>query len=351
MLCYYVASITMKLFTSMGNSIMAIAKKSKWIITALITLSFLLWILSTWWSWMPPVYDVKQRTFETTATEKHQMVPGYVTTSALIDVTDWLINKQGGFLSNDILPPAIFMDNMPSFEYGVLEQARDLALVMRLDFSRSQSQSSTDADLQVAQTKLNISHKSWNLPSAEGEYADAIKALKSYRARLVSPDDTDAQFYTRADNLGDWLREVEKRLGSISQRLSASVGQERFNLDLAGDTSAKQSTQTAEEKTVKTPWLEVDDVFYESRGATWAILHFLKAVEIDFADVLKKKNATASLKQIIRELEQTQEQIWTPMVLNGSGFGVLANHSLVMANYVSRANAAIIDLRRLLEQG
>jgi hypothetical protein len=84
---------------------------------------------------------------------------------------------------------------------------------------------------------------------------------------------------------------------------------------------------------------------------TWAILHFLKAVEIDFADVLEKKNATVSLKQIIRDLEATQQAVWSPVVLNGSGFGFLANHSLVMANYVSRANAALIDLRRLLEQG
>ena len=37
------------------------------------------------------------------------------------------------------------------------------------------------------------------------------------------------------------------------------------------------------------------------------------------------------------------------MVLNGSPFGFFANHSLVMANYVSRANAALIDLRELLD--
>ena len=80
-------------------------------------------------------------------------------------------------------------------------------------------------------------------------------------------------------------------------------------------------------------------------------MHFLKAIEIDFADVLEKKNAQASLKQIIRDLESSQDTIWTPMILNGSGFGILANHSLVMANYVSRANAALIDLRTLLEQG
>ena len=91
--------------------------------------------------------------------------------------------------------------------------------------------------------------------------------------------------------------------------------------------------------------------FYESKGATWAILQFLKAAEIDFSDVLKKKNAQVSLKQIIRDLEGTQETLWSPMVLNGDGFGLLANHSLVMANYVSRANAALIDLRSLLEQG
>jgi len=97
--------------------------------------------------------------------------------------------------------------------------------------------------------------------------------------------------------------------------------------------------------------LEIDDVFYEARGATWALIQFLSAVEVDFADVLAKKNATASLQQIIRELETTQETVWSPMILNGGGFGFVANHSLVMASYISRANAAIIDLRELLSQG
>ena len=326
-----------------------LGKKS--IITGLSILTLILWVVSIWWGWMPSAFDVKQKTQQTAEINNHNMVSGYTTTSTLIDITEWLINKPGGFLANDITPPGVLMDNMPAFEYGVLEQTRDLALAMRLDFSRSQSQSTGDKDLEIAQSKLNISHKSWQLPSAESEYADAVEALKKYRTRLISQDATEAQFYTRADNLGDWLREVEKRLGSISHRLSASVGHDRYNTALSGDPSAKQSTETASEVMVKTSWWKIDDVFYESRGATWAILHFLKAVEIDFADVLEKKNAQASLKQIIRDLESTQDPIWTPMILNGSGFGLLANHSLVMANYVSRANAALIDLRRLLEQG
>jgi len=97
--------------------------------------------------------------------------------------------------------------------------------------------------------------------------------------------------------------------------------------------------------------MEIDNVFYEARGTSWALVYLLRAVEHDFHDVLAKKNALISMQQIIRDLEATQETLWSPMVLNGGGFGMLANHSLVMANYLSRANAAMIDLRRLLEQG
>tara|TARA_R110001583_G_scaffold11613_9_gene52253 strand:+ start:47863 stop:48852 length:990 start_codon:yes stop_codon:yes gene_type:complete len=329
---------------------MAISLK-KSILPVIIFVTLVLWLLSIWWGWMPSTYDVKARTQEEATNSNSEIVPGYATTTALIDITTWLVDKPGGFLSNDMTPPGLLMDNMPAFEYGVLEQVRDLALVMRLDFSRSQSQSSGDKDLETAQTKMNISHTNWALPSAESEYKDAINAFKRYRTRLVATDQTEAQFYTRADNLSDWLREIEKRLGSISQNLSASVGNDIFDTNLAGDPTAKQSTASSDEVEIKTNWFKIDDVFYQSRGSAWAILHLLKAVEIDFADVLEKKNAQVSLKQIIRDLESTQQAVWSPMVLNGSGFGFLANHSLVMANYVSRANAALIDLRRLLEQG
>jgi hypothetical protein len=106
-----------------------------------------------------------------------------------------------------------------------------------------------------------------------------------------------------------------------------------------------------DEEVVETPWMQIDNVFYEARGQAWALSHLLRAIEVDFADVLAKKNATVSVRQIIRELEASQEPVWSPMMLNGSGFGMLANHSLVMANYISRANAAVIDLRQLLNQG
>jgi len=278
-------------------------------------------------------------------------VTGYVTTATLIETVDVMLHKRGGYMSNDIMPPWVFLDNVPNWEFGVLTQVRDLARAMRNDFSRSQTQSTEDPDLAVADPLFHYDSARWIPPDTEGRYRKAIVALDKYLARLSSPNNPEAQFYARADNLADWLSIVEKRLGSLSQRLSASVGQARLNTDLSGDPGARQSTDSPDIVLVKTPWTQIDDIFYETRGTAWALVHFLHAMEMDFEDVLRKKNATVSFRQIIRELESTQEPLHSPMVLNGSQFGLFANHSLIMANYISRANAAIIDLRKLLQEG
>jgi hypothetical protein len=249
------------------------------------------------------------------------------------------------------MPPWVFLDNVPNWEFGVLIQVRDLARALRNDLSRSQTQSTEDIDLSEAEPLFNYDSERWFPPDTEGRYAKANEALERYLTKLSSPKEPEAQFYARADNLVDWLAIVEKRLGSLSQRLSASVGQVRLNTDLSGDAEARQSTASPDIVMVKTPWAQIDDVFYESRGTAWALVNFLHAMEVDFEDVLRKKNATVSFRQIIRELESTQEPLRSPMVLNGAQFGLFANHSLIMANYVARANAAIIDLRSLLQEG
>ncbi|MEQ3441586.1 DUF2333 family protein [Pseudoalteromonas sp. BZP1] len=321
------------------------------IASALLIILIIFYAIAVYWSSEPARMDVVSKAKQEAQMRGEKFVTGYTTTTTLINVASTLLNKPGGYLSNDMMPPSVMMDNMPAWEYGALEMTRDLVLSMRKDFSRSQSQSTEHEALKKAQPQFNISSVAWAWPSAETEYQKGIDLLIVYRTQIADKNDRDSQFYARADNLRGWLKEAEKRLGSLSQRLSASVGQDRLNTDLAGDTAAHQATYTPLQSQVKTSWWQIDDVFYESRGATWALLHFLQAVEYDFADVLEKKNARVSLQQIIRELEATQETVWSPMILNGSGFGFVANHSLVMANYISRANAALIELSELLAQG
>lgn len=308
-------------------------------------------LVGWYWSREPDLFPVQQHAQQAAERAGRQMVVGYTTVETLKEVVGTLLNKPGGYLSNDIFPPGLWLDNMPSWEYGVLVQTRDLSRALRKDFARSQSQSTEDADLARAEPRFNFDNKSWALPSSESEYAEGIKSLDRYLARL-SAEQPNAQFFARADSLNNWLGDVSTRLGSMSQRLSASVGRVKLNTNIkTASALAPGQAPQVDEELQETPWLQIDNVFYEARGQAWALSHILRAIEVDFADVLAKKNATVSVRQIIRELEAAQEPLWSPMVLNGSGFGVLANHSLVMANYISRANAAIIDLRQLLAQG
>ncbi|AOE50558.1 DUF2333 family protein [Kangiella sediminilitoris] len=323
------------------------SSKWTWILTGFILLLILMFVFIFIWSSEPDPVDTH------TLIKEYPGEPpvGYVTVETVAQVAEKLLDKKGGYLSNDITPPSVFMDNMPSYEFGALVQIRDITQVLRNDISRSQSQSMEDEALKFAEPAFNINHKKWLFPRAEREYRKGIELLRDYRDRLTDPSDSNTQFYARADNLRSWLYLVNKRLGGLSQRLSASVGKSRINTDLANDPSATQSTGKGQIVTVETPWMEIDDVFWEARGSTWALIQFLKAVEHDFDSVLRDKNAVASFQQIIMELEATQETIWSPMIVNGSEFGFLANHSLVMSSYISRANAAIIDLIELLKRG
>jgi hypothetical protein len=315
------------------------------VVAYLVVVLGLMW----WWSYEPAQFDVVKLARQRASEHGQSVVTGSIVTSTLMGSAETLLDKRGGYFSNDVFPPGLFMDNVPNWEFGVLTACRDLARELRNKFSRSQSQSEEDVDLKEADPLFSSPNDRWLLPSSEGQYRKAIAHVGGYFERIGKNDPNGAQFYARADNLADYLDLVSTRLGSLSQRLSASVGQLRLEGDAPVDPGAQKNASG--QQIVKTPWTKIDDVFYESRGYTWALLEQLRAIEVDFAPILQRKNAVVSLKQVIRELEESQKPVWSPIILNGSPFGFFANHSLVMANYVSRANAAIIDLKSLLDRG
>ena len=187
---------------------------------AVILLVLLTLVLGFYFSREPEVF-LWQNDFNSTSILTAPVAPeitGSVTTASLIVVANTLLSKSGGYLSNDILPPGIFLDNIPNWEFGVLVQVRDLSKAFREVFSRSQSQSTEDRDLVIAEPRLNFDSESWILPSTESVYREAIQKLNAYHERLVDPTLAGAQFYARTDNLEFWLGSVEKRLGSLSQR-------------------------------------------------------------------------------------------------------------------------------------
>ena len=98
----------------------------------------------------PGLFNVRDSASSYAARHGHNQVTGYVTTATLIEVGEVLLDKRGGYLSNDVMPPWGFLDNIPNWEFGVVTQIRDLARTLRNDISRSQTQSTEDPDLTEA---------------------------------------------------------------------------------------------------------------------------------------------------------------------------------------------------------
>ncbi|NBC13378.1 MAG: DUF2333 family protein [Gammaproteobacteria bacterium] len=329
------------------------ARTLRWVLGALLALLLLNLALMLYWGRQPPVFDVVERAqAELAAAGGSETPAGMATTAAIIGIGDTLLNKPGGFLHNDRLPPGAIMDNCPSWECGVVMALRDAVQSLRDDFTRAQTQSVENLDVKRADMKLAMDPKAWVLPAAEDAYAEGIAALRAYLGDLAKGQ---ARFYPRADNLAEYLGLVEKRLGNFGVRLGAAAGA-TLDLDpIAGhiaDNALAASGMPLDPagSAVYDP-ARVDDVFFCARGYSWAFLHVLRGIERDFTHVLADKNADMQIRRIVHDLEGAIKPMRSPVVLNGGGFGLLANHSMVAASYVARVNAAVIDLGLLLEQG
>ena len=313
-------------------------------------------VLGAWWGREPDqfnIIDAAQERAKATAkdTESEKMPVGYVYSNTLAHIAEFLLHKSGGYITNDVAPPGVLLDNISNWEYGALVMLRDATAALRNHFARDQSQSAEDPDLAIAEPLFNYSHDSWALPSTEAEYEKGIESLHKYMARLQKYGGVvkQAQFYPRADNLWQYTEVIIKRLGGLSTRLAANSSGANYGpglTELEREAADKEGTPIT-----KVSWLEIDDVFYEARGASWALLHILRAVKHDFKDILLDKRAMRTVDIMIKALENALTPVFSPMILNGDGFGLFANYSLSMANYIARANAAALDLRDIMNRG
>ncbi len=292
--------------------------------------------LGIWWSLEPSRFDVENATAERRGQLAAEPASrGAVTTASLITTLATLLEKPGGYVRNDIAPPGLWLDNMPNWELGVLNQARDLADSLPL------MESEAVPALDRVGESLQGDSRDWFMPSTEDRLESALGALDGYLVALAETG--DAEFVAGA-GLDAWLDRVAGRLDDLGRRLSASVGSREQLGDLDLDLDLDKGRLPP-----RTPRLRVDDIFYEARGSGWALVHFLEAVRRDQQDVLVDGDAQAQWALLIAELERTQRRLWSPLVLNGSGFGIFANHSLVMANHMLRARDLARELSDRLE--
>ena len=108
------------------NNAASILKRPRWLQIAgfvVATLAVIYTLLGIFWSRTPDVFWVSH------TVDDNRVVVGYATTDTLIRVAEIMLEKPGGYLSNDRMPPGIFLDNTPNWEAGVLQQVREIGIV------------------------------------------------------------------------------------------------------------------------------------------------------------------------------------------------------------------------------
>src|SRR3546814_4376852 len=99
---------TGKMMEDLGDTLLSSRNNRRvWKGLGLLVAAFLLvdFALGWYWSREPDLFPV---------TASAQAVPGDVTTATLIRVTSTLLDKSGGYLSNDVMPHRLWLDDMPN---------------------------------------------------------------------------------------------------------------------------------------------------------------------------------------------------------------------------------------------
>ena len=98
----------------------------RWVTYSLLIVVVLLWLLGWILSKEPEQFSVQQAVEQQAQQLKLEPVKGFATTTAVIRVTNTLTDKRGGYMSNDILPPTSLLDNIPAWEFGVIQMTLSL---------------------------------------------------------------------------------------------------------------------------------------------------------------------------------------------------------------------------------
>jgi hypothetical protein len=323
--------------------------------------------IALYWARIPPVFEVEEAAREMAIEKEHRLpdqpLPvGYRTVSTMVTLANQLFTKPGGYQSNGISPMTRIPDNMRNWEYGYVIQLRVLVQGLRFDLGRAGVNAVDHKELREAEGRFNFKHDNIVLPSTDRQYKQGRDLLADYLDKLNSAASPGQFFAPRNDQLINWLEKQKNMLGSYTTMLQDNIG--TMTLDTGVLTSAPIPTDevvagNATEGVVANKdgddnlnsFLERDDTFYQVRGGVYALYHTMQAVRTDCKDVINASNAMGIMNRVLNELEQANNPMKSPMVLNGSEYGIIQNHSLVLAAHLAKAHLAIQELQRQLAGG
>lgn len=248
------------------------------------------------------------------------------------------------WLPNDLFWPTALLDNMPNFQIGVLEIVRYNTRVQRDNLSRMRTTDKLDPLAEKAFTALSNDPFKWWLPSAESKWKKAHEELGTFYRNLSTGK---SHFYTRADNLAELLSQYASLMGGVNTRLVNAPSDVEKTLALEGEAGGNVSEVKMVD--INIPWHEIDDNFYYAQGVAYALYWSLRAIRIDFFDILIDKNSINMLDKVIEDLKRCN---FEPLIVfNGDLESIFANHSLNLSGVFNDARQKINSLIIALKEG
>ena len=256
--------------------------------------------------------------------------------AASVDMAASLIDREisNGWTPNDpFFMPSHILDNMPSFQRGLMYAISRFALELTDQIGRSRGSSQVDPDLDMAAGALRFDGTIWYFqPSiswapttpAEDHYRTAAKSLMVYNRRLV---DGKAIFDKRPDNLTGVLQRMSADLGSASATVDKHLhdkGGKFFNHD-------------------------ADNVFYSNKGRMYGYYMIMKELGKDYAKVIEERDLTSVWNQCLASLREASKiEPWL-MIMNGKADSQFwPSHLTSQGFYLLRARTQMDEIVSVL---
>jgi hypothetical protein len=248
------------------------------------------------------------------------------TVSVLVELIDREVNQNRWVANDPPFQPAYILDNMPSYQIGMMGAVGRFTTEMRDRIARVRGSSAADPDLERAAGKLNFPGDQWafqaNWPfvqaASESQYRQGMDDLRRYNERLARGQ---AVFERRADNLLATLDRISDDLGSASAALTQEVDQSAtVFLDF-----------------------DADNLFYNVKGKLYAYYLILRELRQDYGNIIRERNLQASWDELMTSA-RLGATLHPWMVSNGP------LDSQAVPNHLAAQGFLLLRLRTQLEE-
>ena len=277
--------------------------------------------------WLHEIDDDPEFALESSAPEG-----GSRAVAVAADLIDREINTHRWVANDPFFMPGSVLDNMPAYQQGVIAAISRFALELADQIARTRGSSQVDPDLDTASGLLRYPGTVWIFDfrtswaptaSSEQQYRRAMEALRGYNQRLSQGQ---AVFEARADNLLGTLDRIAADMGSSSAAIERKL----------------------EDRSEFWPDWTADDLFYADKGRLYAYYLLMRALEADFANVIRERELAGAWTQTLESFRAAATlQPW--VIVNGAPDGqLMPSHLASQGFFLLRARTQLREISNIL---